>query len=250
MSESHADQIASTLEEAVPPRGEPHSAFSKRRKRYIIVLVAIAAVFSPLSSFIYYPAIQTLAGDLRVSIEKINLGITTYMVVSGVTPAFVGDLADQIGRRPVYLTTLGIYLLANVGLALQSNYAALLVLRALQSAGSSGTIAIAYGVISDVATPAERGSYVGAFQIGAMSTSPNVAPSFGPVIGAVLADLAGWRWIFWFLAICSGFVLCLLFLFLPETARKIVGNGAVSSKSILATKRFGRSESQPPATPG
>ena len=121
--------------EALPP----YSAFSKRQKRYILFLIALAAVCSPLSSFIYYPATVTLARDLGVTVEKINLGVTTYMVVSGITPAIVGDLADQIGRRPVYLFTLGIYLAANVGLALQSNYAALLVLRAVQSAGSSGS---------------------------------------------------------------------------------------------------------------
>ena len=115
-----------------------YSAFSKRQKQCIILLIAMAAVFSPLSSFIYYPATNTLAQDLGVTVEKINLGITTYMVISGITPAIVGDLADQVGRRPVYLFTLGVYLAANVGLALQSNYTALLVLRAVQSAGSSG----------------------------------------------------------------------------------------------------------------
>ena len=137
------EKCTSTAEEANTQNPEvplpPYSAFSKRQKRCIVFLIALAAVCSPLSSFIYYPATDALARDPGVTVEKVNLGITTYMAVSGITPAIVGDLADQIGRRPVYLFTLGIYLAANVGLALQSNYTALLVLRAMQSAGSSGS---------------------------------------------------------------------------------------------------------------
>ena len=61
---------------------------------------------------------------------------------------------------------------------------------------------------------------------------PNIAPSLGPILGGVLADLTGWRWIFWFLAIFSGAVLCLILAFLPETARTVVGRGELPAKSM------------------
>ena len=115
-----------------------YSKFTKAQKRWIVLLVAFAGMFSPLSSFIYYPAIHTIALDLRVTITLVNLTVTSYMVVSGITPAIVGDLADTIGRRPIYLATFLIYFAANIGLALQRSYPALLVLRMLQSAGGSG----------------------------------------------------------------------------------------------------------------
>ena len=92
----------------------------------------------------------------------------------------------------------------------------------------AGTVAIAYGVISDITTPGERSSYVGAFAIG-----PNVAPSLGPILGGILAGSTGWRWIFWFLAIFSGLILCLLFIFLPETARTVAGSGEASAKCMV-----------------
>ena len=115
-----------------------YSEFTKAQKRWIILLVAFAGMFSPLSSSIYYPAIHTIALDLRVTITLVNLTVTSYMIVSGITPAIVGDLADMTGRRPIYLATFLIYFAANVGLALQRSYPALLVLRMLQSAGGSG----------------------------------------------------------------------------------------------------------------
>ncbi|KAK3343657.1 hypothetical protein B0T25DRAFT_521766 [Lasiosphaeria hispida] len=44
-----------------------------------------------------------MAADLGVSVALINLTITAYLVVANVAPAFMGDLADQGGRRPAYL---------------------------------------------------------------------------------------------------------------------------------------------------
>lgn len=55
--------------------------------------------------------------------------------------------------------------------------------------------------------------------------SPNVAPSLGPILGGALAQRPGWPWISWLLTLLSGLCLIILFLFLPETARAIVGNG-------------------------
>ena len=115
-----------------------YSGFTKAQKRWIVLLVAFAGMFSPLSSFIYYPAIHTIALDLNVTITLVNLTVTSYMIVSGITPAVVGDLADMVGRRPVYLATFLVYFVANIGLALQKSYPGLLVLRMLQSAGGSG----------------------------------------------------------------------------------------------------------------
>ena len=79
--EEHADCTASSSSD--------YSAFTKTQKRWIILLVAFAGMFSPLSSFIY---------------------LATFLV----------------------------YFAANVGLAVQRFYPALLVLRMVQSVGSSG----------------------------------------------------------------------------------------------------------------
>ena len=51
----------------------------------------------------------------------------------------MGELPDKISRRPVYLLSFTIYVVASIGLALQHSYAALLVLRMLQSLGASAT---------------------------------------------------------------------------------------------------------------
>ena len=116
-----------------------YSNFTRAQKRLIVFLITFAATFSPLSSFIFFPAIHTLSRSLHVSVEKINTTVTSYLIVVGIAPAVIGDIADMTGRRAVYLLTLGIYCVANVGLALQDSWTALFILRMLQSAGSAGT---------------------------------------------------------------------------------------------------------------
>lgn len=126
-----------------------------------MVMVACGGFFSPLSANIYFPALNSLAADLKVSNELINLSLTSYMIFQGLAPTIFGDLADMTGRRPTYILGFIIYIGANVGLALQNNYAALLVLRCLQSSGSSGTVALGNGVVADIASSGERGKFMG-----------------------------------------------------------------------------------------
>ncbi|KAK6437606.1 hypothetical protein LTR95_006204, partial [Oleoguttula sp. CCFEE 5521] len=133
------------------------SIFTHRQKTYIVAMVAMAGFFSPLSANIYFPALNTLADDFHVTPSNINLTLTTYMIFQGLAPTIFGDLSDMAGRRPAYMIAFTVYLGACIGLANCKTFAALLVLRCLQSSGSSGTIALASGVVADVATSADRG---------------------------------------------------------------------------------------------
>ncbi|KAI1391443.1 multidrug resistance protein [Hypoxylon trugodes] len=199
-----------------------YSVFTKTEKWCIISMVSYAAWFSTLSSFIYFPAVHLLSEDLSVSVDKINLTITSYMAVAMIAPTLVGDAADVLGRRPVYMVTLSLYVVSNIAIASSKSYSALLGLRVLQALAISGTFSIAYGVITDVASPAERGSFVSA-----VSFAITIAPSIGPILGGSLSYAAGWTWIFWFLSIAAGLCLTIMVLFLPETSRRIVGNGSI-----------------------
>jgi hypothetical protein len=151
--------------------GPPYSVFSKRKKQFIVFLVAWGGFFSPLSANIYFPALNTLASEMNVSNTLINLTLTSYMIFQGLAPTIFGDLADMAGRRPAYAIGLVIYVGACIGLALQNSYAALFILRCLQSSGSSSTIALGNGVVADIATSSERGTWMGyATSVGLLNT--------------------------------------------------------------------------------
>ena len=136
----------------------------------------------------------------------------------------------------MYIFCFIVFSAANIGLALQNNYTALLVLRMLQSAGSSGTVALANGVVGDTITSAERGSYVAFASLGGV-----FGPMISPILGGIIGQYAGWHWIFWFLLIFSSAVFIPLILFMPETCRNVVDNGSIPpplfSRNITDTVR-------------
>lgn len=153
------NEVAVSIDAPAPDL--PFSVFTRGQKRWISWMASFGAMFSTLNSFIYFPAVTPMARDMNVSVALINLTITCYLVVAGLAPAVMGDLADHDGRRPVYLLMFVLMLGSNIGLAVQNSYPVLFALRLIQSAGSSGTFGAAHGVISDVASIAERGSYTG-----------------------------------------------------------------------------------------
>ncbi|KAL7629225.1 hypothetical protein AAE478_000745 [Parahypoxylon ruwenzoriense] len=242
IQENGLDRKSSSLSDAglpaEPPSEEPavdqrpdYSAFTSWEKKGIVLGVAIGAFFSPLTAMIYLPALNVLAADFNVSISEINLTVTTYMIFQGLTPMFVGSFADSIGRRPAYCICFVLYIAANIGCALAPSYSALLVLRMLQSAGSSTTVALCQAVVADIITSAERGHYIGYTALPIL-----LAPAIGPVLGGVLSQFAGWRFIFWILSILAGFVFIIHAFFLPETCREIVGDGSI--RPPLAYRTF------------
>ncbi|OCK95561.1 MFS general substrate transporter, partial [Cenococcum geophilum 1.58] len=228
-----------------------YSIFTLNEKRLIVVILSSAALFSPISSTIYYPSLTTLAADLHVSNTLINLTVTSFMIFQGLAPAFIGAFSDAEGRRPAYLICFTIYIIANIGLALQKNYAALFILRCVQSSGSSGTVALANAVVADIATSSERGTWMGWANCGAL-----LGPAFGPIIGGLLSQYLGWQAIFWFLAIFAGVALVPLLLFFPECCRAVVGNGSqrppkwnTSLLDYRIKKRLAKTPAPPPIPP-
>ncbi|KAF5000992.1 hypothetical protein FGRMN_1362 [Fusarium graminum] len=203
--------------------GPAYSTFSRNTKRWILAMVTAASFVSPMTANIYFPALNPISEDLGISVSLINLTLTSYMVFQGLSPTIFGDFGDMAGRRPAYIVAFSIYVCANIGLALQRDFVALLILRCLQSAGSSGTLALGFAVVADISSTAERGKYMGIVGAGI-----NVGPALGPVLGGILSQYLGWPAIFWFCAIFSGVWMIPFILSVPETCRKVVGNGSIA----------------------
>ncbi|KAL0472618.1 MFS transporter [Neurospora intermedia] len=206
--------------------GPAYTVFPPSTRKWIVTMITFAGFISPMTANIYFPVLDAVARDLNVSISKANLTLTTYMIMQAFSPTLYGDFGDAAGRRPAFIISFIVYICANLGLALQKNYAALLVLRMLQSFGSSGSLALCYAVVADVAVSAERGKYMGF-----VSAGINIGPSLSPVIGGVIGQYLGWHAIFWFCLIYTGVWLVPYILLVPETCRNVVGNGSTKPQA-------------------
>lgn len=119
---------------------EKYTVFTRVGKWHIIAMVAYAAWFSTLSSFIHFPAIHSISTSLSVSVDKVNLTITSYLAVATIALSLVGDVADILCRRPAYIATLTLYAVVNIAITLIKSYLALLDLREMQAFAILGMI--------------------------------------------------------------------------------------------------------------
>ncbi|KAH6633844.1 major facilitator superfamily domain-containing protein [Chaetomium sp. MPI-SDFR-AT-0129] len=186
----------------------PYHVFTTRKKWQIVYIVSLAGLFSPLSSNIYFPAL----GD----------------IAKGLAPSFWGPLSDTRGRRITFIGTFAVYLVANIALAFSDDeFEILMAFRAVQAAGSAATISVGAGVIGDITTAKERGGFMGSF--GGIRM---LGQAVGPVIGGIVTEYFGFHAIFWLLFILGSIALALVVLFLPETLRRIAGNGTIPLRGI------------------
>ncbi|KAE8397668.1 MFS general substrate transporter [Aspergillus pseudonomiae] len=216
----NSEEENNTSSEANPK--EQYTVLSEKEKVFYIFIASLVTLLGPVSSDIYYPALDLLSKDLNVSKTQMSLTITAFMVAQAVAPLLTASVSDMKGRRPVFVVCLTIYMVVSVALALQSSFPALITLRCLQSLGSSGVAGISSATTADVITRAERGRYLVYTSLGW-----TIGPAIGPIIGGILVQYLGWRSIFWFLTILGGVILVLILGFLQETCRVIVGDGSV-----------------------
>ncbi|KAI1752250.1 major facilitator superfamily domain-containing protein [Xylaria castorea] len=223
-------------QDAAQPNGSaeefPHSVFPNSMIIYLTFLLGYLSLASSLTATIYFPIIDLLSEHYHTSVQAINLTITLYVVLQGIAPSFFSPLSDTLGRRPVFLLTFTIYLLAGVGLVANTDsYVALILLRGLQSIGGSAVLSLAYAVVADIVPHSQRGSV-----LGPMLAATNLGPCIGPVVGGGAILVSGnSRWCFATLLIFGASALLLIGWTMPETGRSVVGNGAVEAQGIWAT---------------
>lgn len=124
------------------PENQPYHVYDKGQKWFLIIIIGAAGLFSGLSSNIFFPSMDEIATDLNVSLGAVSLTITSYMIAQGITPLIWGSFSDTVGRRPIYIASFSVYIVANIALSCTPNYVVLLIFRALQAAGSASTVSI------------------------------------------------------------------------------------------------------------
>ncbi|RAK81745.1 putative bicyclomycin resistance protein [Aspergillus fijiensis CBS 313.89] len=229
------DPVPASAQENSPvaeirPHTSAYTVLSPQRQRLILTLVTIAGFLGPFAGNIYLPALPVLEDAFHVTATEINVTVTVFMVVFAFGPLFWSSFADRGGRRPLYLSSLLVYIAANILLAvIPANYGALIVLRIVQAFGSAAVVSLGAGTVADITEPKKRGRAMSYFLFG-----PQCGPIFGPLIGGAIAGNTSWRWIFGFLAISGAVLWLALLFFLPETLRARVGNGGLyADKSWL-----------------
>lgn len=171
--------------------------------RIILAGVLLALFLAALEQTIVATALPSIAADLG-GFALMSWVVTAYLLSSVCATPVFGKLSDIYGRRPILIACLGIFIGGSTLCALAPDMLPLIVARAIQGIGGGGLITLSQTIVADVVSPRERGRYQAYFS-GVWAASALL----GPVLGGVLAEHAGWPWIFW-LNLPLSFVVLLL----------------------------------------
>ncbi len=156
-------------------------------------VVSLASIFSGMSGSALNVALPTVVRHFDATATAASWMLLAFMLANTVLMIFFGRLADMFGRRSMYLMGLTTFTLASFLCGLAPNAWTVVALRVLQAAGAAMLLTNSAALVTAAFPRARLGQGMGIYL-----ASFSVAQLLGPTVGGVLAEHAGWRWVFWF----------------------------------------------------
>ena len=126
---------------------------------HIVTLVLIAAMSAvPMNMFV--AALPAMAKYYDTNYGIMQLAITGYLFMTGITQMVAGPLSDRFGRRPVLLGAFAVFIAASIGCALAPSIEVFLFFRGIQAVSASG-VALSRTIARDMVGPARAASLIG-----------------------------------------------------------------------------------------
>jgi DHA1 family bicyclomycin/chloramphenicol resistance-like MFS transporter len=155
--------------------------------RVLLIILMLLTALGETSTQLLIPALGELERGLQAKPGSSLLALSLFVGAFGLGQLLLGPLSDRLGRRPVLLTGLSLYLLATLGMLLAPNIEALIGMRVLQGLGACAALVLARAIVRDVwqeqAGPALALTVLGMF----------AAIVLSPVVGGLLTQFGGWR---------------------------------------------------------
>ena len=167
--------------------------------RALIVLLAAVTAFGPVALNIYLPVLPKVQADLGVTVAQASLTVSAPLVAFAFGILFYGPLSDRIGRRPVILFGIAVYLVGTLVALLSPTVGWLTAGRVIQALGTSAGITVARAIMGDL-FPRDKMARMIAYLTMVMV----MANSLAPIGGGALAQWLHWRWTFGVLLALGG----------------------------------------------
>ncbi len=170
---------------------QPGPILAARRGRVVVAAMLVSTFMAAVEVTVISTAMPTIVGQLG-GFDLFTWTFGIYLLGQAVTTPLYGRLADQYGRKRVYLGSVAVFLLGSLLCGFAWSMASLVGFRAVQGIGGGGLIPLANMIISDVSTPADRPR-----ALGYVSGIWGISAIIGPLLGSFFTGTLGWPFVFW-----------------------------------------------------
>lgn len=169
----------------------PDPALASRRGQLVVVAMLVSTFMAAVEVTVISTAMPSIVGQLG-GFDLFTWAFGIYLLGQAVTTPIYGRLADQYGRKPVYIGSVAVFLLGSLLCGCAWSMASLIGFRAIQGIGGGGLIPLANMIISDVSSPADRPR-----ALGYVSGVWGISAIIGPLLGSFFTGTLGWPFVFW-----------------------------------------------------
>jgi len=162
-----------------------------RARRWTLVAVCVTTFMLLLDITIVVVALPSIQRRFGASLTGLQWVVDAYALTLAALILTGGALADRYGRRLLFMVGVVVFTLGSLLCGLAWNITALDFARALQGIGGAALFATALALIGHEFRGPER---FGA--LAAWGATVGAAVASGPLVGGILTDALGWRWIF------------------------------------------------------
>lgn len=178
----------------MPPQADANPPLTASR----LVLLAGLAALGALATNIMLPAFGAMAQDLGVKPQALSWTLSVFFIVFAAGQLLVGPLSDAVGRAPLVLGGLALFIIGSLICALAPALPWLIAGRAVQAMGACAASVLARAIARDLYHGPALTRVLSLVMI-AMAA----APGFSPALGTAMTALLGWRSIFGLVAVAA-----------------------------------------------
>ncbi|ATC93270.1 multidrug effflux MFS transporter [Pseudoalteromonas tunicata] len=194
-------------------------------KKIPIYLLILMAAIPAFSLDIYLPLLEQIREQLATSVTSAQMTISLFVISFAFIQLVIGPLSDNYGRKKVLYVGLLLFILGSLVAIFSADINTLMFARVLQGAGACTGVVSAFAIARDGFSLDERATV-----LATIGMYVALAPIIAPVIGGLLSESMGWRYIFLLLAVLSFIILLLVTVKLPET---LAQKNSYKIKSLL-----------------
>lgn len=204
----------------------------------VTLIGALLIAIGPISMALYTPALPELVRYFHTTDALVKMTVTLYFAGFAAAQLVCGPLSDGVGRRPVIVGFMLVYVLACILILFSPTIETMLAARVLQGVGAAMGIAISRAIVRDVFADARS------FRImNLMGLFIAIAPAIAPAIGGLTLEVAHWRALFAMMALAGLGAIFVAVFSLKETVQRDLSRirpGALwaSYKQLLQTPYF------------